>query len=75
MLTVRLSDEKKNVFLVPYGKIRQDFIDQVTSHINDWNNSSDNCHVSQSHFCPPCCGPTKTRAKVESEGKISKLLR
>ena len=37
---------KKDVFLVPYGKIRRDFIDQVMSHINDWNNSSDNCHVS-----------------------------
>ena len=34
------------MFLVPYGKIGRDFIDQVTSHINDWNNSSDNCHVS-----------------------------
>ena len=33
---------KKNVFLVPYGKIGREFIDQVTSHINDWNNSSDN---------------------------------
>ena len=37
---------KRNVFLVPYGKIGREFIDQVTSHINDWNNSSNNCHVS-----------------------------
>lgn len=47
MLT--LSDcqmEKKNVFLIPYGKIEREFIDQVTSHINNWNNSSDSCHVS-----------------------------
>ena len=58
---------KKNVFLVPLGKIGRDFIDQVTSNINDWNNSSDNCHVSlKAAFCPPCCGPTKTRAKVQS---------
>ena len=37
--------KKKNAFLVPYGKIGRDFIDQATSHINDWNNSSDNGHV------------------------------
>lgn len=37
---------KRNVFLVPYGKIGREFIDQVTSHIIDWNNSSNNCHVS-----------------------------
>ena len=37
---------KKNAFLVPYGKIGRDFIDQVTSHINDWNKSSDNFHMS-----------------------------
>ena len=36
----------KNVFLVQYGKIGRDFIDQVKSYINDWNNSSDNRHVS-----------------------------
>ena len=37
---------EKNVFLVPYGKIGREFIDQVTSHINDSNSSSDNFHVS-----------------------------
>ena len=34
------------MFLVAYGKIGGDFIDQVRSHNNDWYNSSDNCHVS-----------------------------
>lgn len=37
---------RKNVFLVPYGKIGRDFIDQVTLHINDWNSGSDNQHIS-----------------------------
>ena len=37
---------RKNVFLVPYGKIGREFIDQVTLHINDWNSSSDNQHIS-----------------------------
>ena len=37
---------KKNAFLVPYGKIGREFIDQVTLHINDWNNGSDNQHIS-----------------------------
>ena len=31
---------RKNVFLVPYGKTWKDFIDQVTSHFNDWNNGA-----------------------------------
>ena len=29
---------RKNTFLVPYGKIGRDFIDQLSKHINDWNN-------------------------------------
>ena len=37
---------RKNVFLVPYGKVGRDFIDQVTLHINDWNSGSDNQHIS-----------------------------
>ena len=57
---------KKNVFLVPYGKIGRDFIDEVTSHINDWNNSSDNCHVYLKAAFVLLVRPTKTRAKVES---------
>ena len=37
---------RKNVFLVPYGKVVGDFIDQVTLHINDSNSGSDNQHIS-----------------------------
>ena len=38
---------RENVFLLPYGKTGRDFIDQVTLHINEWNNDSENQHVSQ----------------------------
>ena len=37
---------RKNVFLVPYGKIGREFIDQVTLHINEWNSSSNNQKIS-----------------------------
>ena len=82
---------KRNVFLVPYGKIGRDFIDQVTSHINVWNNSSDNCHVSlKAAFVLLAVGLQKPGPKSKAkdhqdalakrlilwrEGEISKLLR
>ena len=31
----------RNIFLVQYGKITREFIDQITKHINDWNNSTE----------------------------------
>ena len=37
---------KKNAFLVPYGRVGRDFIDELTSLINDWNNQTDSHHVS-----------------------------
>ena len=37
---------RKNTFLVPYGKIGRDFIDQVAKHINDWNNKSEMHHIA-----------------------------
>lgn len=37
---------KKNAFLVPYGRTGKDFIDELTSRINDWNNGSDSQHLS-----------------------------
>lgn len=37
---------KKNVFLVPYGKLGRDFIDLITMHINDRNSCSESQHVS-----------------------------
>ena len=32
----------KNTFLVAHGKIGKEFIDQLTMHIMDWNNASEN---------------------------------
>lgn len=79
------------MFLVPYGKIGRDFIDQLTSHINDWNNSSDNFHVSlKAAFVLLAVGLQKPGSKFKAkdhqdalanrlvlwrEGEISKQLR
>ena len=37
---------RKNTFLVPYGKIGRDFIDQLSKHINDWNNGAAMQHLA-----------------------------
>ena len=37
---------RKNVFLVPYGRTGRDFINQVTSHINDWINGANCQHIA-----------------------------
>ena len=37
---------RKNTFLVPYGKTGRDFIDQLTKHINDWNNGTIMQHIA-----------------------------
>ena len=37
---------RKNIFLVPYGKIGREFIDQLTKHINDWNISTESQHIA-----------------------------
>ena len=37
---------RKNTFLVPYGKIGRNFIDQLTMHITDWNNGLENQHIA-----------------------------
>ena len=75
---------RKNVFLVPYGKIGREFIDQVTLHINDWNSSSDNQHISlKAPFVllavalekPGPKSKTKDHLMLWKEGEISKLLR
>jgi len=34
------------MFLVPYGKIGKEVIDQLTMHIMDWNNGSENQHIA-----------------------------
>ena len=82
---------RKNVFLVPYGKTRREFIDQVTLHINDWNSNSDQQHISlKAAFVllavalqkPSPKSKTKDHQEFLSkhlalwkEGEISKLLR
>ena len=37
---------RKNVFLVPYGKIGKEFIDQLTTHVNQWNSKSEQQHIA-----------------------------
>ena len=37
---------RKNVFLVPYGRVGREFIDQITLHINEWNSSTENQHIA-----------------------------
>ena len=37
---------RKNTFLVPYDKTGRDFIDQLTKHIDDWNNRSPMQHLA-----------------------------
>ena len=37
---------RKNTFLVPYGNTGKEFIDQLTMHIMDWNNGSENQHIA-----------------------------
>ena len=34
------------MFLVPYGKLGRDFIDQLTMHVNQWYNKSDKQHIA-----------------------------
>lgn len=81
---------RKNVFRVPYGKTGKEFIDQVTSHINDWNSNSDQQHISLKavfvHLAVPLQKPSpKSKTKDHQdflskrlafwkEGEISKLL-
>ena len=82
---------RKNVFLVPYGKTGRDFIDQVTSHINDWNNGANCQHIAlKAAFVLLAVGlqkpSPKSKAKEHQEllskrlvqwkdGEINKLLR
>ena len=37
---------RKNTFLVPYGKIGRDFIDQLSKQIHDWNNGTAMQHLA-----------------------------
>lgn len=37
---------QKHLSWFPYGKIGREFINQLTKHINDWNNRADSQHVA-----------------------------
>ena len=41
---------RENVFLVPYGKIGKDFIDELTLLINDSNYETERQHVALKAF-------------------------
>ena len=41
---------RKNLFLVTYGKIGKDFIDELTLLINDWNYETESQHVALKEF-------------------------
>ena len=59
---------RKNSFLVPYGKTGRDFIDQLTKHLNAWNNGSESQHVaSKSVYCSPGARTAKTKSKIKSK--------
>lgn len=82
---------RKNVFLVPYGRTGKDFIDQITLHINEWNNCSDNQHIAlKAAFVRLAVGLQKPSQKSKAkdhqdilskclalwkDGEINKLLR
>ncbi|PFX14523.1 Neurocan core protein [Stylophora pistillata] len=82
---------KKNVFLVPYGNTGRDLIDQVTSHINDWNNDANCQHIAlKAAFVLLAVGLQKPGPKCKAkehqellskrliqwkDGEINKLLR
>ena len=82
---------RKNVFLVPYGKIGRDFIDQLAMLINQWNNKSEKQHIAlKAVFVLLAVGlqkpGQKSKAKDHKEclikrlalwkdGEIDKLLR
>ena len=55
----------KNVFLVPYGKIGKDFIDELTLLNNDWNYETERQHCSpKGIFSFTDCQSTETRTKI-----------
>ena len=86
----KIATWRKNVFLVPYGKTGREFIDQVTSHFNDWNNGANSQNIAlKAAFLLLAVGlqkpSPKSRAKEHQEllskrlvqwkeGEINKLL-
>ena len=65
--------------MVPYGKVGRDFIDQLTIHINQWNNKSDKQHIAlKAFFVLLAVGlqkpGLKSKAKDHKECLKSRLL-
>jgi hypothetical protein len=58
---------KKNVFVILYGKIGRDFVDQLTIHINQWSSDSVLKHIAPFPYCTVSCRITKAR-DYESKG-------
>ncbi|EDO35883.1 predicted protein [Nematostella vectensis] len=69
---------RKNTFLVPYGKIGRDFIDQLTKHLNDWNNRSECQHIAlKAFFVLLAIGfqkPSKTSKSKDHQECLGKRL-
>ena len=65
---------RKNTFLVPYAKIGRDFIDQLSKHINDWNNGTamQQLTLKAAKEHQECL---EKRLKLWRNGKIDCLLR
>ena len=59
---------RKNTFLVPYGKIGKELIDQLTVHIMDWNNIAENQHIAlKAAFVLVAVCLKKTKSEVEGK--------
>ena len=41
-----ITSRRRNIFLVPYGRTGREFTDQMTKHINDWNNITESHHIA-----------------------------
>ena len=61
---------KKNVFVILYGKIGRDFVDQLTVHINQWSSDSVLKHIAPSLIVLLAVGlqkPGITKARERKE--------
>ena len=72
----RETNWQKDTFLVPYGKIGRDFTDQLTKHINDWNNNTEMQHIALTaaivHFAQAL---QKTQSRFKSERSSRVLIK
>ena len=70
----KISQWRKNTFLVPFGRMGRDFIDKLTEHINDWNNGAEgHACLTKSGHCT--IGSWASKTKQEVKGDIDSLLR